>query len=105
LAKSLYAKLLAVLAGLTLMMALIFLIVIRYSDTARNQEINQKLYRSLASRLINEHILVDQDRAEPSAARKVFDRIRTVNPRIDVYLLDEAGNVVAASGLNALERT
>src|SRR6476661_6775586 len=84
---------------------MIFLVVIRYSDTARNQELNQKLYRNLASRLINEHILAEQDRADPSAVRKVFDRIRMVNPRIDVYLLDEAGHVVAASGLNALKRT
>jgi two-component system OmpR family sensor kinase len=103
--KSLYAKLLAVLVGLTLITAMIFLIVIRYSDTARNQELNQKLYRNLASRLINEHILAEQDRADPSAVRKVFDRIRIVNPRIDVYLLDDAGHVVAASGLNALKRT
>jgi two-component system OmpR family sensor kinase len=103
--KSLYAKLLAVLVGLTLIMAIIFLVVIRHSDTARNQEINQKLYRNLASRLINEHILAEQDRADPSAARKVFDRIRVVNPRVDVYLLDETGHVVAASGLNALKRS
>jgi two-component system, OmpR family, sensor kinase len=103
--KSLYAKLLAVVVGLTLIMAAMFLVVIRYSDTARNQEINQRLYRNLASRLINEHILPDQDRADPSAARKVFDRIRVVNPRVDVYLLDAAGNVIAASGLNALKRT
>lgn len=102
--KSLYARLLAVLVGLTILMAVMFLIVIRHSDTARNQEINQKLYRNLASRLINEHILVEHDNADPSAVRKVFDRIRVVNPRIDVYLLDSAGSVIAASGQNALKR-
>ena len=103
--RSLYAKLLAVLVGLTLLMGVMFVSVIRYSDTARNQEINQKIYRNLASRLINEHILAEHDRADPSAVRRVFDRIRIVNPRIDVYLLDAAGNVVAASGQNALKRT
>lgn len=102
--RSLYAKLLAVLVGLTLIMAVMFLTVIRHSDTARNQEINQKLYRSLASRLINEHILVEHERADPSAVQKVFDRIRVVNPRIDVYLLDSAGHVIAASGQSALKR-
>jgi signal transduction histidine kinase len=103
-ARSLYAKLLAVLAGLTVIMAVIFVAVIRHSDMARNQEINQKLYRSLASRLINEHILAEHDRADLGAVQRVFDRIRVVNPRIDVYLLDEAGHVVAASGQNALKR-
>lgn len=103
--KSLYAKLLAVLVGLTVIMAAMFLVIIRHSDTARNQEINQKIYRGLASRLINEHILAEHQSADPSAARQVFDRIRIVNPRIDVYLLDSAGNVVAASGLNSLKRS
>jgi two-component system, OmpR family, sensor kinase len=103
--KSLYAKLLAVLVGLTVIMAGLFLVIIRHSDTARNQEINQKIYRGLASRLINEHILAEHESADPSAARKVFDRIRIVNPRIDVYLLDSAGHVVAASGLNPLKRS
>jgi two-component system OmpR family sensor kinase len=101
--KSLYARLLAVLIGLTVVMAALFLVVIRHSDTARNQEINQKVYRSLAARLIEEHILQGET-ADPSAVRKVFDRIRVVNPRIDVYLLDSAGQVVAASGQNALKR-
>ena len=101
--RSLYAKLLAVLVGLTVLMAGLFLVVIRHSDTARNQEINQRVYRNLASRLIDERIL-EGDTADPAAVRKVFDRIRIVNPRIDVYLLDAAGQVVAASGRNALKR-
>ena len=80
------------------------LVLIRHSDTARNQEINQKLYRNLASRLIAEHILAAHDSADPAAVQQVFDRIRIVNPRIDVYLLDADGRVVAASGQNALKR-
>ena len=102
--KSLYAKLLAVLVGLTVLLAIVFLVVIRHSDVARNQEINQTLYRNLASRLINEHILVDREGVDPSAVQQVFDRIRIVNPRIDVYLLDAEGRVVAASGQNSLKR-
>lgn len=101
--KTLYAKLLAVLIGLTVVMAIIFLVVIRHSDVARNQEINQKLYRNLASRLIAEHIF-EEDRPNPAAVQQVFDRIRLVNPRVDVYLLDNGGQVVAASGLNAVQR-
>src|SRR5688572_2778533 len=100
--KSLYARLLVVLVGLTVVMAGLFLVVIRYSDTKRNQEINQRVYRNLASRLIAEQIL--EQPADPSAVRKVFDRIRIVNPRIDVYLLDARGHVIAASGFNALRR-
>jgi two-component system, OmpR family, sensor kinase len=101
--KSLYARLLVVLVGLTVVMAGLFLVVIRQSDTKRNQEINQKVYRNLAARMIDEQIL--ERPADPSAVRKVFDRIRIVNPRVDVYLLDASGRVVAASGQNSLKRT
>jgi len=103
--KTLYAKLLAVLVGLSVIMAIIFLVVIRHSDVARNQEINQNLYRNLAARLIDEQILSERDSADPSAVQKVFDRIRVVNPRIDVYLIDKGGHVVAASVENGLKRS
>lgn len=99
--KTLYAKLLAVLVGLTVIMAVMFLIVIRHSDVARNQEINQKVYGNLASRLIHEEILAERDRADPSAVQQVFDRIRVVNPRIDVYLLDRFYRVEKSRGLAA----
>src|SRR5687767_9672583 len=94
--RTLYAKLLAVLVGLSVISAVIFL-VIRHSDVARNQELNQNLYRNLAARLIDEQILSERDSADPTAVQKIFDRIRVVNPRIDVYLLDRTGRVLAAS--------
>ena len=101
---TLYAKLLAVLVGLSLIMAGIFLVVIRHSDVARNQEINQKLYRNLAHRLIDEQILGERESADLGGVQKLFDRIRIVNPRIDVYLLDRTGHVLAASVENGIKR-
>jgi two-component system OmpR family sensor kinase len=103
--RTLYAKLLAVLIGLSVIMGVVFLVVIRYSDVARNQEINQNLYRSLASRLIDEQILSDSDSADPSAVQTIFDRLRIVNPRIDVYLLDDGGRVLAASVRDGIKRS
>ena len=102
--RTLYAKLLAVLVGLSVIMGVIFVVVIRHSDVARNQEINQKLYRNLAQRLIDEQFLSERDSAQPASVQRVFDRIRIVNPRIDVYLLDAQGRVVAASVRDALKR-
>ncbi|HYC44330.1 MAG TPA: HAMP domain-containing sensor histidine kinase [Burkholderiales bacterium] len=102
--RTLYAKLLAVLIGLSVIMAVVFLVAIRHSDIARNQEINQKLYRNLAYRLIEEQILSARDSADPSAVQAVFDRIRVVNPRIDVYLLDASGRVIAASVRDDVKR-
>ena len=94
---TLYAKLLAVLVGLTVILAVMFLVIIRYSDIGRNQEINQKVYGHLAARLVQDEILAGRDHADPGAVQKIFDRIRVVNPRIDVYLLDATGRIVAAA--------
>jgi len=102
--RTLYAKLLAVLIGLSVISAVIFLVVIRHSDVARNQELNQNLYRNLAARLIDEQILSERDSADPTAVQKIFDRIRVVNPRIDVYLLDRGGKVLAASVKDEIKR-
>jgi two-component system, OmpR family, sensor kinase len=82
-----------------------FLVVIRHSDVARNQEINQNLYRNLATRLLDEQILGKNVPADPSAVQNIIDRIRIVNPRIDVYLVDASGRVVAASVENGLKRS
>src|SRR5688500_20291736 len=101
--KSRYARLLVVLVGLTVVMAALFLVVIRYSDTKRNQEINQKVYRNLAMRLIDEQIL--DTPADPCAVRKVLGSTRIFNPRVGVYMLDAAGQFIAASGQNGLKRT
>lgn len=103
---TLYGKLVAVLLGFAVVMVTTFFLVIRYSDTMRRQEVNQKLYRTLARQLVNEHIVPEQDHLDLGAIEQVFNRIRTINPRIDVYLLDEAGRVLASSGkTGVLKRT
>ena len=85
----------SLLVGLTVVMAIIFLVVIRHSDVARNQEINQKVYGNIAQRLVQDEILTEGDRADPATVRKIFDRIRLINPRVDVYLPPGAAPKVA----------
>jgi two-component system, OmpR family, sensor kinase len=102
---SLYAKLVAVLVGFALIMSLAFVLVMRYSDTVRRQELSQRVYRSYASQLVKEHIF-PKDRLDPSAFESVFDHIKVVNPRIDAYLIDARGTILASSSrAGALKRT
>ena len=93
---SLYAKLVAVLVGFGLIMSFAFVMVMRYSDTVRRQELSQRVYRTYASQLVKEHIF-PKDRLDPSAFAPVFDHIKVVNPRIDAYLIDAGGAILAST--------
>ena len=94
---TLYQKLFAVLLCCVVVMIVIFVLVMRHLDMARAQELNQKLYRSLAAELVREQIVPEHDGLEPGAVQSLFDRLRKINPRLDVYLLDAEGRVLAAS--------
>jgi two-component system OmpR family sensor kinase len=99
--RTLYGKLVAVLLGFTLIIAVLFLVSIRYSDLARTQENNQILYRSLATRVLAPEMQARDGVADAAVVRQVEDRIQFVNPRIEAYLLDAAGKVIAAPGQQA----
>ncbi len=49
-------RLLAVLVCFAVGMAFLFLVVMRHLDTSRNQELHQKLYRTLASQLVSDSV-------------------------------------------------
>ena len=102
--KTLYAKLVAVLVCFAVVMALMFLVVTRHLEMARNQELHQKLYRTLATQLVSEQILPESEDLDSLQIQRVFDRLRVINPRIDVYLLDANGRILAASGRTKTRR-
>lgn len=95
--KTLYGKLVAVLVCFALIMAGMFLVVTRHLDMKRSQELHQKLYRTLAAQLVHDHILLDSENLDSLRIQQVFDKLRLINPRIDVYLLDGSGKIVASS--------
>lgn len=96
--RTLYGKLVAVLLGFTLIMAILFLYAIRHSDQARNQEISQSLHQNLATRILTPDILGRGDVVDASTVSQAAERMKAVNPRIDAYLLDGAGNILSAPG-------
>lgn len=96
--RTLYGKLVAVLLAITLIMAILFLVAIRQSDLARTQENNQVVFRSLASRILTPEIHARDGKVDVDTVRQVEERIQLVNPRIEAYLLDAGGKIIAAPG-------
>ena len=102
--KTLYGKLIAVLIGLGVVMVVMFIMIINYSDNMRRQKTNQVVYRTLATQFVNEHVLPDDARIDYGAVESAFDRLRIINPRIDAYLLDEHGRVLAYSRKSGISK-
>jgi signal transduction histidine kinase len=99
--RTVYGRLVAVLLAFTLIMAILFLVAIRHSDLARTQENNQILYRSLAGRILTPEMHARDGMVDVATVRQVEERIHLVNPRIEAYLLDAGGTVIAAPGQRA----
>ena len=102
--KTLNGKLVGVLVCFAIVMALLFLVVMRQLDMARSQELHQKLYRTLASQLVSEQILPESEALDSLRIQHVFERLRVINPRIDVYLLDANGKILSSSGRTKIQR-
>jgi signal transduction histidine kinase len=102
--RSFHSKLVAVLVGFAVVMALLFVAFIRTTDIARGQEINQKLYRTLASQLLADGILPGAPALDIKAAQEAFNRVRVANPRIDFYVLDPDGAILLSSTLTDVQR-
>ncbi|MBI2567726.1 MAG: sensor histidine kinase [Candidatus Schekmanbacteria bacterium] len=95
--KSLYAKMavihfLLLTAGGCAVLAATF-----YAGARYQQEVNQHLNRDLAENLLGEQILITDGSVNRAALEHIFHTLMIVNPNIEVYLLDAAGNVLTYS--------
>ncbi len=61
------------------------------------EEINQSLSRSLATDIVASKQLIREEQVDPKALDDVFTELMKINPAIEVYLLDPAGEILAYS--------
>lgn len=59
------------------------------------QEVVQRLSGGLAGHIAGANELMDARGWKPEAVRSLFDMLMAVNPAVEVYLLDNAGRIVA----------
>jgi len=95
--QSLYSKLAAVLAGLFVIVGLLFVGVTVFSAGMYQQEVNQKLNSKLAQQIVAQKLLMKENRVNQEALEEIFHMLMVINPSIEIYLLDPKGNILAFS--------
>ena len=95
--KSLYSKLAFVLLGLFAVVGILLVVISVTSTEMYQQEVNQKLNRTLAELIVSEKIVMRNNLVDERALKDVFSMLMVINPSIEVYLLDPQGKILAFS--------
>lgn len=61
--------------------------------------LQQELYRDLARNIVAARNLVEEGRLDEKALKATFDFYMTINPNIEIYLLDLEGNILSHSAV------
>ncbi len=95
--RSLYAKLAAVMLALFAIVGILVAMVFVFSTEMYRQEVSQKLNRDLARNIIAEKLLIEDNKINYAALDEIIHMLMVINPAIEVYLLDQNGNILAFS--------
>jgi signal transduction histidine kinase len=95
--RSLFGKLVMVLLGFGAAVAVLSILVLRFSHEAYHLEASQYWNRNLANRLLSESIAPQRGELDASTLGFTFEHLMRVNPEIDIYLLDGNGRVLNVS--------
>jgi signal transduction histidine kinase len=95
--RTLYGKLVAILAGIFILIGILTIILTFFSTRLYLEEVNQKLNRSLAGNLVSDEVLLKNGQINSGALKDVFHMMMVINPSIEIYLLDPSGKILAYS--------
>lgn len=95
--RSLYARLSFVLLGLLAAVGALLVVVSVSTTEMYQQEVTQKLNRTLAELIVSEKALMRGRQVNDAALKDVFSMLMVINPSIEVYLLDPDGAVLSYS--------
>jgi two-component system, OmpR family, sensor kinase len=95
--RTLYAKLaLGLLVLLIAIGAIYTAITLTITDNYMRQ-LNQEINRDLAHNLVADRNLVEEGRLNEDALKETFSVYMSINPSIEIYLLDNAGRILSYS--------
>ena len=95
--RTLHGRLSAVLLGLLLLTALLYVPLTLFTSERYRQEANQKLNRPLAAHLVSHLVGKNLLRDDPGVRRRTQAEIKqsmVLNPEIEIYVLDPAGVIL-----------
>ncbi len=95
--KTLYTRLALGLLLLLLLVALLYGSISFYALKEYNASVNQEIHRNLASNLVADRNLVSGGELDKSALKELFALYMTINPSIEIYLLDLDGTILSYS--------
>jgi signal transduction histidine kinase len=95
--KSLYSKLAIAFLGLFCLLGVSIVILTQFAADMYQQEVVQKLNRNLAKQIVAQKILMQNHQINQKGLKEIFNMLMVVNPGIEVYLLNPAGEILAYS--------
>ena len=79
------------------LVGLAIIIVTLFSTEMYQQEVNQRLNRRLAEQIVDEKLLMQENRVNQDALADIFHMLMVINPSIELYLLSPRGEILAYS--------
>jgi signal transduction histidine kinase len=95
--KTLYTRLALGLFLLLLAVGLLYTVISIYSLHEYSASVNQELHRDLAKNLVSDRNLISEGQLDRSALEELFALYMTINPSIEIYLLDLEGTILSYS--------
>ncbi len=95
--RTLYSRLSLALVALFLVTGIVYTLITASMTESHLQEITQHFNRNLAQRIVADRQLVIDGEINQSALKSTFSDYMDINPSIEIYLLDERGEILAFS--------
>ncbi|EMP54273.1 sensor signal transduction histidine kinase [Marinobacter santoriniensis NKSG1] len=95
--RTLYGRLALALFLLLVTVGGLFTVLSLYSVREYTAAVNQELNRDLARNLVSDRNLVTDGQLNRDALKKLFELYMTINPSIEIYLLDSDGRILSYS--------
>ena len=95
--RTLYGKLSVALVAIVLAIAALYAVLTLFTTRHHLQVTEQRLNRDLARDLVADRNLVEEGRINDSALKEMFHDYMTINPSIEIYLIDLEGYILSFS--------
>jgi signal transduction histidine kinase len=95
--RTLYTRLAVILTLLFGLVALLFVLLLSRATGHYQQEVAQKLNATLAQNMVAERLLFRDGEIDQAALEQLFHGLMVINPRVELYLLDTSGRILAFS--------